>query len=361
MTPAWPWAERDRESQLGIGGGVQMTAQELLAAWKTRRPMIRAPESFSGDLHELATSYVVPNLISPEEIADFHPKLVRYLDGRDPMFLIRAVSATTRGQIYRTKSGGRFKATDNAPAWWIHFALFQQIGLRAENFSEIIESVPTHFFEVAAQVPESISAAGWHVAHIFAVKDRDTDYRSWSNREMVRRCVRNIHPCNYFFVPKTDWQTWGGNERVIAYFAGLYQEFYGSVWTDFLSLSRADPSGLLKISGPVSYRIAAKEATAPTLHRVEQTDADSPRAGDESIAVAYTASRLSFKADLIEPLAPHGRFRIVTPSGTFEMSKAEFYSAFPNVVKSRSYKEGRLYHYPTLPSAVLRFRVASED
>src|SRR3982751_5653453 len=104
-----------------------MTAQELLAAWKTRRAMRRAPQSFSGDLHELATNYVMPNLISPEVVVSFHSKVTSYLEGRDPLFLIRALSETTRGQIYRTKSGDRFRATDNAPAWWIHFALFQQI------------------------------------------------------------------------------------------------------------------------------------------------------------------------------------------------------------------------------------------
>jgi hypothetical protein len=338
-----------------------MTAQELLGGLRTKRTMRRAPESFSGDLAEMAATFVVPNLISPAVVADFHSKLVSYFNSRDPLFLIRAVSDTTRGQIFRTDRGGRFKATDNAPAWWIHFALFQEVDLRAEDFSEIIATLPTHFFEVAVQIPDSINGAGWHVAHIFAVKDRDTDYRSWTTRELLRRCVRNIHPCNYFFLAKTDWQAWGGNERVIAYFAGLYKELYGSLWFDFLALSGADASALLKVSGPVRYRIRPRETNAATTHRFKQDGGDVNREGEETMAVTYKASRLAFKADLIEPLPPSGRFRIVTPHGTFEMSKAEFYSAFPNVVKSRSYTAGRLYHYPTPPSAVQRFRVRPDD
>jgi len=76
--------------------------------------------------------------------------------------------------------------------------------------------------------------------------------------------------------------------------------------------------------------------------------------------VSYRASRLLFKADLIESLEPNSRFRIITPFGTFEMSKAEFHVTFPNVVNSRSYKEHRLYHYSKLPAAALRFRIESE-
>ena len=48
---------------------------------------------------------------------------------------------------------------------------------------------------------------------------------------------------------------------------------------------------------------------------------------------------------------------MITPVGTFEMTKADFYRAFPNVVRSRSYREGGVYHYPSVPKAALEFRV----
>jgi hypothetical protein len=72
--------------------------------------------------------------------------------------------------------------------------------------------------------------------------------------------------------------------------------------------------------------------------------------------VAYRASRLHFKAEKIEPLRPEDRFRIDTPHGSFEMSKAEFYRDFPNVVTSRSYKEKGSYHYLKVPKRALRYR-----
>jgi len=47
---------------------------------------------------------------------------------------------------------------------------------------------------------------------------------------------------------------------------------------------------------------------------------------------------------------------MITPVGVFQMSKAEFYRDFPNVVASRSYKAG-VYNYAQLPSKAEQFRV----
>ena len=70
---------------------------------------------------------------------------------------------------------------------------------------------------------------------------------------------------------------------------------------------------------------------------------------------SYEFSRLGFKADVIEPLAAGDRFRIITPEGTFEMTKAEFYRDFANVVRSMSYRDRGLYHYPTTPEKALKY------
>ena len=71
--------------------------------------------------------------------------------------------------------------------------------------------------------------------------------------------------------------------------------------------------------------------------------------------VSYEFSRLGFKADVIEPLAPNDRFRIITPQGTFEMTKAEFYRDFANVVVTMSYRTRGLYHYPRTPEKALKY------
>ena len=71
--------------------------------------------------------------------------------------------------------------------------------------------------------------------------------------------------------------------------------------------------------------------------------------------VKYPYSRLCFKANLIEPLRRADTFRVDTPEGSFQMTKAEFYSVFANVVQTMSYVERRLYHYPTVPQKALQF------
>lgn len=38
--------------------------------------------------------------------------------------------------------------------------------------------------------------------------------------------------------------------------------------------------------------------------------------------------------------------RVVTPAGTFQMTKSEFYREFKNVVGSKSYSQDGIYNYP---------------
>src|ERR1019366_7147179 len=80
--------------------------------------------------------------------------------------------------------------------------------------------------------------------------------------------------------------------------------------------------------------------------------------GRTAPVATYRFSRLCFKRDLIEALGPNDSFRVDTPIGTFQMTQADFHRVFPNVTQSRSYAEGGLYHYRTLPSQAEQFRVA---
>jgi hypothetical protein len=60
---------------------------------------------------------------------------------------------------------------------------------------------------------------------------------------------------------------------------------------------------------------------------------------------------------VIKKLNPGEEFRTITPVGVFQMSKADFYREFPNVVASESYKRG-VYNYPRLPSKGEGFRLS---
>ncbi len=67
--------------------------------------------------------------------------------------------------------------------------------------------------------------------------------------------------------------------------------------------------------------------------------------------------RLAFVRDIIEPLNDDEFFNIKTNEGIFRMTKADFYRVFDNVVNSRSYRVGGLYHSPKVPRKAKVFLV----
>ena len=71
--------------------------------------------------------------------------------------------------------------------------------------------------------------------------------------------------------------------------------------------------------------------------------------------VEYSAYRLLFRADEIEPLSDNDIIIIHTPDGTFRMTIADFYRVFSNVVKTKSYLERRIYHYWRTPKKAMEF------
>lgn len=71
--------------------------------------------------------------------------------------------------------------------------------------------------------------------------------------------------------------------------------------------------------------------------------------------VDYSYYRFCFKADIIEPLDDNDIFIMRTPDGTFQMTKAEFYDIFSNVVESDSYQKRKIYYSKKPPKKALQF------
>ena len=335
------------------------TAADARRLAETHCTLARAPDNYRGTLDAFIERYVLPNLPSPAVVAAFHDALAEYVELRDPLLLVRAVAGTTRRETYQTRDGTRIRATDNAPAWWVHATLVHGGRIAPGCIADVVATMPTHMFDVAPVTPPTASAAGWHVAHILQVKDGDTDYRGWQRTDAIRRFVRSVHPCNYFPIAKAGWQRWGGDERVVARFAALYADRYASVWPAFLRLAGARDAEIARVTGAVTYAYDAADALeAPRRARqgASVDGAERSRSAQRDVAAEYFCARLTFRRDVIEALEPDDAFRVVTPRGTFEMSRAEFEDVFPNVVESRSYRDGGVYHYPTLPEKVQRFR-----
>lgn len=318
--------------------------------------MIKAPQEFNGTLDELYDRYSSHILLSLEAVKDFHQNFQSYYrNDADPLYLIRNVSGLKRGETVRTAGGNRLRGTDNSPAWWIHYQLFYGKQLDFLSPSAFFDAVPCHMFRI--RLPEHVNKLGWHVAHIYDAKDRNLDYHHWDRDELLRRTVRNIHPCNYFYIPKVDWQKHGGDPKVIAYFYAKFESLYKPVWEEFLRLVDGRPLNLEKtIFSNQSYHISSGEKSRNVTSNLNISDREG--VAIRECKVEYHHHRLCFKADLIEPLAMDDYFCIVTDEGAFEMSKKDFYNIFANVVASQSYQVQRQYHYPTIPQKAASFKVS---
>lgn len=334
-----------------------ITAARDVVRVAPRRELVPSPQSFAGTLAELWEQFIERNIPAADAVARFHQRLSRYLGEPHALHLVRQVRGMTRREEYTTADGTRLKATDNAPAWWLHYALLQDCEIAPDAFGRVVESMPAHLFDISRTMPTSANAAGWHVAHIFAVKDGNTDYRTWRRADAVRRFVRNVHPCNYSLIPKPDWQCWGGDARVIGFFVERFAERYAEVWDEFLALAHADPAAVPRGGESIAYKYPAAVKSPVTGDGMPKLQASIAAEVMVPTPVSYQATRLLFKRDVIEGLASNERFRIVTPHGTFEMSKDDFGHAFANVRRSASYRERGTYHYAVVPGKALQFLI----
>ena len=71
----------------------------------------------------------------------------------------------------------------------------------------------------------------------------------------------------------------------------------------------------------------------------------------------YTASRLTFKRDLIEPLNDKDYFvvHVSNDDSSYKITKREFYETFSNIVKTKSYKKLGNYNYVKTPEKAFKY------
>ncbi|WP_420130128.1 hypothetical protein [Longimicrobium sp.] len=64
-----------------------------------------------------------------------------------------------------------------------------------------------------------------------------------------------------------------------------------------------------------------------------------------------------FRAAIIDALAEDEAFRVMTPAGTFRMTKREFLREFASVAASRTYHHTGTYSYSRTLQKALAFRI----
>lgn len=307
--------------------------------------IILAPNEIEKiSLDELFENYTKNLLINKEIMYEFHKKLMKYLQGDNAIYLLRQLKSLKRGKVIKNNFGYKIKPTDNSPAWWIHYKLFNK---EFSNINNFINSIPCHMFEI--KLKETINSAGWHAAHIFNAKDYNTDYSNWGKEELIKRTVRNIHPCNYFFIPKLNWQENGKNEEVISYFYYKYKNIYSDIWNDFEKIVNDKNYEFNYGRGEINLNICLPKISDKKGKEDLEMDRNEP---------TITSTRLMFRSNVIEKLENDEYFRIeVRDKGIFRMTKGEFYNTFNNVVNSKSYSENGNYNYSVLPKKAMQYKL----
>jgi hypothetical protein len=73
--------------------------------------------------------------------------------------------------------------------------------------------------------------------------------------------------------------------------------------------------------------------------------------------IEYSATRLTFKRDLIEPLNDEDYFivHVSNDDSSYKMTKREFYETFNTVIKTSSYKKLGNYNYVKTPEKAFKY------
>lgn len=231
--------------------------------------MKQPPPRYDRPFDVFFAEFIEPNLPTREVVRELHGALRRYVDGPDPIFFLRQVTGVERwrrkGNLFppQMAAGGRVAFTDNSPQWALHALAYRNALPLASGFSAWLQQrMPCHIFDVRRdELGETLNDAGWHAAHIFEVKDGDTAWSAWGRDELVRRFLRNVHPCNLLLLPKSNWQRLGKQADLLAFAVERYRERYGSVLDEALEWMGAKAS---TPGGVPTIRYDEAQAAAPT-------------------------------------------------------------------------------------------------
>jgi hypothetical protein len=238
-------------------------------------------------------------------------------------------------------SGRTLIPCDNSPAVWAFTLALEGI---CPSLAEVADAVANGRIPVGlTQLGkfDRFYKAGWKLAHVVGVGLRtQTPLQQLPLARLQEHCRLLLSPSNHFAIPKV-WAGLGEVPEVIEVIRtvdGRTREEAGG--------SAGIPGG--EVTEPAPLPLPRK---SPPPAPEEQRRTAVPRAN------TYRATRLLFRADVIEGLDDDESFRIETPEGAFEMTAAEFRETFPNVVESAAYRVKGLYSYSQTPRKALQYLV----
>lgn len=380
----------------------------------SKNPLPEMQTGYAEDIKTFWYNFVEPRLPKKESVLAWHELLMNYVQDDDVVFVIRAFSNTNttprRGLITQTDKGFSFTYSDNGFAKLIAKMVIDDFCPQYNEFKDSMrngtmpisefmgsEEKKRTFYKKLAQV----GYAEYKLAHIVdSGKDFLIDgcncklteicqkhfpageFDDWkfegnhylrnlsvspeARAVLIAYFLRYVDPLNYFLTPKPKnkgiaYHTMEIGIKDIAeckqfqiYVMQQFHERYGHVYDEYLKLLKIPPELLDMVGREKFYgEDVIKIHYGRTV--VGEYSVYKDRSTIMTDTAEYSATRLIFKRDEIERLGPEGLIIIQTPKGVFEMTKAQFYETFPNVVKSKSYREKGFYNYPIIPYNAYKF------
>ncbi len=246
-----------------------------------------------------------------------------------PLFVRK--EAARRGPAPTHPSGRTLLPCDNSPAVWAFTLALEGSCPSLDEVADLAVNgkIPVKFAELKRF--QAFYTAGWKLAHIDGVGlGTRTPLEELSLDKLQEHMRLLLSPSNHFAVPKV----WAGLGEV----------------PEVIEVIRACDSHARGEALPPA-------APAPTARVVPATGPTQSRREAARPANSYRATRLLFRAEVIEGLAEDESFRIETPEGTYEMTRADFLDTFANVSESNTYRSTGQYSYSTTPQKARRFLV----
>lgn len=304
--------------------------------------MIAAPPQFRGPFSEFFEKYVWPNSPSTERVLEFDQFLRSYLNSEAPIHVLRAVQPLVRGVERQNKGGHRILPTDNSPVWWLHAFLLTNKALPTDQ-EKFFATLPAHMFHLPKGV-QYLRDFGFHAAHLVNAKNGNTDWQSWTRKELVRRTLVNIHPLNVFLVAKDNWRKFGGHPHVLGWVSSQYLHRYGDIMRSFLSdvdAARTHTSVSIEQNyqfGNESTEVAGgKQYLRPSSMNIRHLSR--PR-----IEKALVGTSTTIKIE-----AAYGSFEIEHDN------LLDWVSEHLNTLNTRSWTERGIYHWPKPNKEMMAF------
>jgi len=327
----------------------------VLALFQASPALRAAPSDYSGTYADFFARYVEPNLPTTERVRAFNELLDRHFAGADPAFLVRYVLDLDRRKTYRTQDGHLILPSDNSPAWWLHSYLLTDLSLENVRTADFFRQIPRHMHDIRLRT--NLAKAGFHLAHIEPAKNRDTQWRGWTDAELQRRMVFSIHPWNWCLIGKPEWTRNGGRVDILSWIVSKYVDRYGAAFTEWRRRYGLSTASAAELIPPYNYADSVQPIT-PKPHLL--ANRPTPRSTPVSADIEHPSNRPFVRRDwrgrgvILRVSIPEGRFLV--PHDAL----LDWVLFNKNVAETVSWRRDGLYSWPKTPKDMLSFMAQFE-